>query len=78
MKKLNDVINKQGFVYTKVYEDDNNYIYSQQRNGNLIGYEVFRKKVNTMFNCESFPRNESFGLWAWSTRTLDRAKLHLL
>jgi hypothetical protein len=74
MKKLQETIKYKGFDYTRVYENDQYYIYEQKLKGDNIGFEVFKKKINTLYNCESWPSDKAFGLWAWSTRKLEKAK----
>ena len=77
MKDLDIEINRGGFIYKQVFKNDNGYIYSQERNGVMIGYESFLRMENTQYNCISFPGNEAFGKWAWSVRTLEAAMKHI-
>ena len=77
MKELSPTINKRGFLYRQEFASDKGYIYSQTLNGVLLGYEVFLRKENTHFNCVSFPGDNAFGVWAWTTKTLERAKQKL-
>jgi hypothetical protein len=77
MKNLEKEIKKSGFTYIQVFADTSLFIYSQHSNGLLIGYIVFKRQENTQFNCVSFPGDNAFGLWAWQTWSLDRAKSYL-
>lgn len=77
MKCLNDVIispkGLAGFTLTKVYSDEKYYIYKKTNTemGYDAGYELFEKRINTMFKTESVPGGEAFGIWAWQLRTYD-------
>lgn len=77
MKDLDLVINKKGFTYKQVFKNETGYIYSQHLGDRLLGFEVFYRKENTQFDCVSFPGDESFGIWAWSVRTFDKAMIYL-
>jgi len=77
MKELGKEIKTAGFKYIQVFADTSWYIYSQHLAGQEVGYIVFRRKENTKFNCVSFPSDKAFGVWAWQTWTLERAKSHL-
>lgn len=73
MKELDLEISKGGFIYKQVFKNAKGYIYSQDRNGIFIGYESFLRMENTQYNCVSFPGNEAFGKWAWSTQIYEKA-----
>jgi len=40
-----------------------------------VHYEVFRRMVNPMWGCVSYPRGKSFGVWAWTGENLEHANL---
>ena len=40
-------------------------------------FEVFLRRVNKRFNCESYPRSTAFGKWAWTCPDLRKAKLRM-
>lgn len=70
MKKLAPTIKSpKGFAHQVMYkykEGNKSYIYAQlAADGRKLGFHVFKKKVNTMYNCESYPGSEAFGVWAW-------------
>lgn len=79
MKYLNDVIispkGLAGFTLTKVYTDDEYYIYHKRHTeiGYCGGYELFERRINTMFQCETVPGGEAFGIWAFQLRSYDAA-----
>ena len=81
MTTLPLILRKNGFTYTQVLREGKKAIYSQTVTGNLKYFEVFiiqsRKekmiKGKTIQGGEIFPRNESFGITAWSFRTYAEA-----
>ena len=81
MKKLPDIIKKNRFVYTNVCRGKRSFVFEQHVPPNLRYYEVFRRRVNKEFEIggniipesEAFPSDNSFGVWAWSFRSLDKA-----
>ena len=62
-----------GFIFTQLIKNEYGYIYQVSNNGN-IHFEVFRRKENTQFNCISYPKSPSFGIWAWSKTTFEDAQ----
>lgn len=40
----------------------------------LRHWEVFRRMENVRFGCVSYPKSKSFGAWAWTCDTLERAR----
>lgn len=79
MKLLADTIKSPkglaGFTLFKEYMDENYYIYRKENTelGYLAGYELFKRKINTQFNCETIPGGEQFGVWAWQFPTYQQA-----
>jgi len=80
VKELDEVIRKNGYVYTQVKVGKKGFIY-EQRWGSLgapiEGFEVFRRKVSPKVifpggreipERVSFPGNNDFGKWAWAYR----------
>lgn len=55
-----------GFLFTQVKKTEFGYIYKVLDGGNLR-YEVFKRKINSRFSCISYPSNNSFGIWAFTT-----------
>jgi len=72
-----------GFVFTQIDETPEAYLYQVDDSG-TIHYEVFEKKVVNLFDfqnkCsleetkESYPNANSFGISAWCTKSMPRAK----
>jgi hypothetical protein len=77
IKELSKHIKKNGFDYTQIEATDKGYIYSQSYEGEIIAYEVFERRINTYFECVSFPGNEAFGAWAWTYKNLETAQRKL-
>jgi hypothetical protein len=43
------------------------YVYRVTDNRDFsVRYEVFKRKVNTLYNMISYPKSNSFGVWAWT------------
>lgn len=61
-----------GFQFTQVKKTEFGYIYKVDTK-NTICYEVFQRRVNSRYNCISYPSNKSFGVWAWTVNSLDKA-----
>jgi hypothetical protein len=61
-----------GFKFTQIKKTKYGYIY-KVRAQNSEWYEVFKRKENTRYSVISYPRNKSFGVWAWSTKDMSRA-----
>ena len=62
-----------GYTFTQIRVTDKGFIYSKELNGSL-SYEVFKRKENKLFDCISYPTSNSFGVWAWDCKTLERAE----
>lgn len=74
MKELENHIKKNGYDYYLTESSKTAYIFKQVLGGQVIGYEVFKRIENSRFDCVSFPRDEAFGKWAWTYRTLEKAQ----
>jgi len=61
-----------GFKFTQIKKTKYGYIYEVSDLG-VVWYEVFKRKENVRYLCISYPSNKSFGLWAWTTKNLERA-----
>lgn len=73
MKELDKIIKRRGFVYIQEFAGTSGYVYRQEFQNQVVGFEAFLRKENTQFNCVSFPGDNAFGIWAWTTKSLDRA-----
>lgn len=82
MLTLSKKIRKNGFDYVQVLRGKRSCIYEQKVTSKISYYEVFLivvKPEKIIFgkilpDREVFPKNEDFGLAAWSYRTLMMAK----
>lgn len=61
-----------GFLFKCLLMSDNAYLYSVTTEGG-VHYEVFERKENKQFNCVSYPKSNSFGVWAFTTIDLEKA-----
>jgi len=82
MNVLDNEIRKNGFNYKLLKRTEKFAMYSQWDGDKLIGYEIFKIKIQpakTVLNKdfpekERFPNNEAFGYWAWQARSRSRAE----
>ena len=65
-----------GYTFTQVEKGSDSYLYEVKNadNGD-IHYEVFKMKINTQYDCVSYPKSKSFGIWAWTKMNLEDAKV---
>jgi len=63
-----------GFKFTQL-KSGNAYIYKVEIPTGQIHYEVFKRVENARFNCISYPGENSFGLWAFTKKTIEEAEL---
>lgn len=61
-----------GFGFTQIKRSELAYLYEVNCDGS-IHYEVFKHKENKQFNCVSYPKTGSFGVWAWTCKELQKA-----
>jgi len=61
-----------GDKFTQIRCTNRAYLY-EVNTGYSIYYEVFKYKENKRFCCVSYPTANSFGVWAWTYSTLDKA-----
>lgn len=62
-----------GYVFSQIKKTEHGYIYEVRGDGTRH-YEVFERRINLMYDCISYPRDKSFGIWAWTCMTLERAE----
>jgi len=55
-----------GFLFTQICSTDHGFCYEVTQDGIKPYFEVFRRKINKWFNCESYPSAKAFGTWAWT------------
>jgi len=81
MKRLTDILRKNGFSYTLILREGRTAIYRQQVTEKLAYFEVFVVKVKPEQNLfgkfyperEVFPSDDCFGKSGWSFRNLEDA-----
>lgn len=79
MKELEKEFEGKGEVkgrrFVQLASNDAGYLYEVvPHDGSTSWFEVFKRKVNTYFDCISFPTSKAFGLWAWTTPSASRAR----
>lgn len=83
MDKLKETFRKKGFDFKQVERTETWAIYEKSRDGQFLIYEVFKVVViperimfgNKVLEHEAYPGDEAFGLWAWTTPALERARV---
>jgi hypothetical protein len=61
-----------GFIFTQIKKNSVGYIYKVETE-NSQHFEVFKRKENAKYNCVSYPSDKSFGIWAWTYKSLEQA-----
>jgi hypothetical protein len=61
-----------GFIFTQIKKNRVGYIYKVDL-GSSYHFEVFKRKENIKYNCVSYPSDKSFGIWAWTYKSLEQA-----
>lgn len=76
MKELKEYFSGRGqvkdYVFNQIRRTNRAYLY-EVRGNNTIHYEVFKRRENSMHDVVSYPSNKAFGVWAWTTSSLERA-----
>jgi len=77
MKELNEYFSGRGqvkgYVFNQISKTKRGYLY-EVRGKDTIHYEVFKRRENSMYNNVSYPSDKAFGIWAWTTPNLKKAK----
>lgn len=64
-----------GYSFKQLLKSDYAYIYEKTHiESGTKSYEVFKRVENTQFNCVSYPKSKSFGIWAHECSNFERAK----
>jgi hypothetical protein len=66
-----------GYAFTQISKTDKGFIYEVEQGG-YKHYEVFKKLLNRRFGTVSYPTDKAFGVWAWTSMSLEKAKAKLL
>ena len=61
-----------GYVFNQISKTKHAYLY-EVKGDNTKHYEVFKRRVNTLYECVSYPSNKAFGVWAFTLMDLDSA-----
>lgn len=74
-KEFNGRGEVKGFHFKQIKANEFAYIY-EVHNPDVIEphYEVFERRINEQFDCESYPKSNSFGVWAWCCIDLKAAE----
>jgi hypothetical protein len=62
-----------GYDFTLICKTKWGFCYEVKLDGIKPHYEVFIRKINKRFRCESYPTSKAFGIWAWTFKTKDKA-----
>lgn len=62
-----------GYIFNQLKLTDKAFLY-EVSNNNKVHYEVFKRRVNSLYDCISYPTDKAFGLWAWTCSSLERAE----
>ena len=62
-----------GYNFTLICKTKWGFLYEVSHDGIITHYEVFLRKINKRFGCESYPLSKAFGIWAWTFKTKDKA-----
>lgn len=62
-----------GYEFKQIKATKYAYLYEVSEN-NVIHYEVFKRRENSLYECISYPTDKAFGVWAWTCETLKRAE----
>lgn len=63
-----------GFLFSQRAKSEYAYIYEVKCvDGGVSYFEVFERRENKLFQQESYPGSKSFGFWAWTFPTFNRA-----
>lgn len=63
-----------GFQFKQLQANGYAYLYEVLNpESNNTHYEVFERVENTIFDCVSYPKSKSFGVWAWCIHDYDKA-----
>ena len=63
-----------GYSYRQVKRSNLCYIYEVLAPNGQAWYEVFRAKVNALYNNISYPSSKQFGISAWTIKSSDKAE----
>lgn len=59
-----------GYLFSQIRQTDKAFIYEVNSNGSRH-CEVFKKIINKLYVCVSYPTSKAFGIWAWTYMSLE-------
>lgn len=62
-----------GYEFEQLMKSEKGYLYQLKDKDGNIHHEVFRYKENKQFDCVSYPKSNSFGVWAWCVKEYNKA-----
>lgn len=62
-----------GFTFKQIKANGYAYLYEVENDGDIY-YEVFERRVNSQFNCISYPSSKAFGVYAFCLHKLEQAE----
>lgn len=62
-----------GFEFGLICKTNRGFCYKVMIDGITTHFEVFHRKINKRFACESYPTAKAFGIWAWTYKCLGKA-----
>ena len=63
-----------GFTFKQLNANGYAYMYEVKNPDEQSShYEVFERVENTAFDCVSYPKSKSFGVWAWFIKDYEKA-----
>lgn len=62
-----------GFSFKQIKRSNTAYLYEVSSTFGAKWYEVFKCKVNARFGNITYPKQKSFGISAWTCKTIERA-----
>lgn len=63
-----------GFTFKQLNANGYAYMYEVKNPDEQSShYEVFERVENTAFDCVSYPKSKSFGVWAWCIKDYEKA-----
>ena len=72
-KQFTGIGQVKGYEFTQMKATDYAFMYEVSKSDTLH-YEIFKRRENTRFNSVSYPTDKAFGVWAWTTASLERAE----
>lgn len=63
-----------GYEFRQLLRSPFGYIYEKTHvESGTVSFEVFKRVENRQFDCVSYPRSSSFGVWAWEFGSFEKA-----